>query len=103
MNQFSGIDQVSAAIYGGATAIIAIVVYYSVPTLVRPFLPMISVVAVVLAIGNRFRVCIGSRGISLTLFAAWIIPIRRLRYLLDALICSTCTQNATRKGAFVNL
>jgi hypothetical protein len=82
--KFSGIDHLSAAITAGACAIVGIFVWLMLPSGAAPYVLALVAVAVLISATTRYELRISKEGIEWRLLCAWVVPVKRLRYLLDA-------------------
>ncbi|HVE87665.1 MAG TPA: hypothetical protein VND93_32630, partial [Myxococcales bacterium] len=84
LEEFSGVDHLSAVANAGICAIIGIVACFIVPRAILPYVVAVAVVAVPVAAATRYRLRISTAGIEWSVLLAWALPVQRQRYLLDA-------------------
>jgi len=83
---FRGIDYQSALINAfGCALVAAFLLYVGAPDW-RPYVVWLAAAAIAVFAGQRYRLRVTDSGVEWVEFAAWIVPVKRLRYLLDAKI-----------------
>ena len=103
VQEFSGIDHLSATANAAMCAIIAFGAYFVVPTAIGAYVIAVAVVAVPLAVATRYRLRISIDGIEWALLLAWVFPTGRQRYLLDANIEFYESLEATKpEGVYIH-
>jgi hypothetical protein len=102
IQKFSGIDHLSAAISSGGCVIVGFFVWLMLPSAATPYVLAIVAVATLAFATSRYELRISVDGIECLFLCGWVVPVKRLRYLLDASIDVYESLEATKpEGVYV--